>query len=86
MIRIPALIVPVFLYAFSLAAEDWPQFRGAGGTGLSASKNLPVQFGPESNVIWETALPGGHSSPVLIGNSIFLTAFEDKKLLTFRLE
>jgi len=67
-------------------AEDWPQFRGARGTGISTSKKLPVQFGPETNVVWQTKLPPGHSSPVLAGNSIFLTGFEGKKLLTFRLD
>ena len=35
LIRISALIVPLFVYSVSLAAEDWPQFRGADGTGLS---------------------------------------------------
>ena len=86
MIRIPALILVPFLCARSATAEDWPQFRGSGGTGVSASKNLPIHFGTEVNVVWQTALPPGHSSPVLVGNSIFLTAFEDKKLLTFRME
>jgi len=86
LIRILALILPLFVYSVSLPAEDWPQFRGTGGTGVSASKNLPTHFGPEKNVIWQTALPPGHSSPVLVGNSIFLTAFEGEKLLTFRLD
>jgi outer membrane protein assembly factor BamB len=89
MMRLKRGLTQVFLLLSierALAAEDWPQFRGEGGTGVSASKNLPVQFGPEKNVLWQTLLPPGHSSPVLVGNSIFLTAFEDKKLLTFRLD
>jgi len=86
LIRISALILPLFLCALSATAEDWPQFRGTGGIGVSDSKNLPIHFGPEKNVMWQTALPPGHSSPVLVGNSIFLTAFEGEKLLTFRLD
>src|SRR5258706_14425304 len=86
LIRIPALILTLFLYALALVAEDWPQFRGTNGTGVSTSGSLPVQFGPEKNVVWQTSLPPGHSSPVLAGSSIFLTAFEDKKLLTLRLD
>jgi outer membrane protein assembly factor BamB len=86
LIRISFFTLTILVGALALIAEDWPQFRGAAGTGVSASKNLPVQLGPEKNVVWQTALPPGHSSPVLVGNSIFLTAFEDKKLLTLRLE
>src|SRR6267378_5822756 len=55
-------------------AEDWPQFRGPNGTGVSASTGLPEEFGPNKNVIWKTALPPGHSSPVLTRNRIFVTA------------
>lgn len=67
-------------------AGDWPQFRGLNGSGTADEKGLPVEFGPSKNVVWKTALPPGHSSPVLIGDRIFLTAFEGKKLLTICLE
>jgi outer membrane protein assembly factor BamB len=62
-------------------AEDWPQFRGPNGTGVSASTGLPEEFGPNKNVIWKTALPPGHSSPVLTRNRIFVTAYgkDDQK-------
>jgi len=55
-------------------AEDWPQFRGPNGSGVSTSTNLPVEFGPQKNVIWKAELPPGHSSPVLTRDRIFLTA------------
>jgi outer membrane protein assembly factor BamB len=58
----------------SAFAEDWPQFRGPNGSGVSTSIGLPVDFGPEKNVIWKTALPPGHSSPVLTRDRIFITA------------
>jgi outer membrane protein assembly factor BamB len=56
------------------AADEWAQFRGPNGTGVSATTNLPVEFGPEKNVVWKTALPPGHSSPVLTRDRIFITA------------
>ena len=31
--------------------EEWAQFRGPNGTGVSASKGLPVEFGPTKNVV-----------------------------------
>ncbi len=60
-------------------AEDWPMFRGPNGSGVSATTGIPVEFGPEKNVVWKTALPPGHSSPVLTKDRIFLTAFEKDK-------
>jgi len=67
-------------------AADWPQFRGPNASGTSDETNLPVEFGPEKNVVWKTATPPGHSSPVVAGDKIFLTAFEGEKILTLALE
>ncbi|MGH9847154.1 MAG: PQQ-binding-like beta-propeller repeat protein, partial [Blastocatellia bacterium] len=67
----------LFLLGFSLltfANDEWSRFRGPNGTGLSTATNLPVEFGPEKSVVWKTALPPGHSSPVLARNHIFVTA------------
>ncbi len=57
-------------------AEEWTQFRGPNGSGVSVTTGLPEQFGPEKNVIWKTPLPPGHSSPVLTHDRIFVTAYE----------
>jgi outer membrane protein assembly factor BamB len=62
-----------------VAAEDWAQFRGPNGSGVSASTGLPDEFGPGKNVIWKTVLPAGHSSPVLTSNRIFITAHTNEK-------
>jgi outer membrane protein assembly factor BamB len=63
----------------SVAAEDWTQFRGPNGTGVSVSTGLPTEFGPDKNVVWMTPVPPGHSSPVLTRNKIFLTAHTNEK-------
>src|SRR5262245_52143662 len=76
----------LLLIATTLAAADWPQFRGPQGLGLSQDKNLPVEFSKDKNVFWKTELPAGHSSPVLIGSRIFLTAYEGEKLFTLALD
>jgi hypothetical protein len=55
-------------------AEDWPQFRGPTGQGISTEKNLPSEWGPEKNVVWKTAIPGlGWSSPILFKGKLYLT-------------
>jgi outer membrane protein assembly factor BamB len=76
-----ALLIP-----FVLSAADWTQFRGPNGSGISASKNLPDRFDANRNLVWRTALPPGHSSPVLTDDRIFVTAFEGKVLLTICLD
>jgi outer membrane protein assembly factor BamB len=64
-----------------LLAEDWSRFRGANGSGVAEAARLPVKFGGDMNLVWKTALPSGHSSPVIVKNRVFLTGFEDTDLL-----
>jgi outer membrane protein assembly factor BamB len=65
-----------FLFVCHCAAAEWPQFRGPNGSGVAESAKLPVQFGPGKNVVWKANLPPGHSSPVISGERIFVTAGE----------
>jgi outer membrane protein assembly factor BamB len=74
------------LVQITLAAADWTQFRGPNGSGVSPSKDLPEHFDAQKNVVWRTALPLGHSSPVFTTDHIFVTAFEGKTLLTICLD
>lgn len=78
-----SLFIPclaVLHISFAMAAEDqWTRFRGPNGTGVSAAANLPVEFGPDKNVVWKTPLPPGHSSPILTSSRIFVTAHTKDK-------
>ena len=56
------------------AAENWPQWRGPGGQGISDEKQLPTEWSPTKNIAWKTPLPTGHSSPIVWGDRIFVTA------------
>src|SRR2546426_7774984 len=67
-------------------STDWLGFRGPNGSGVSDTTGLPVEFGPDKSLLWKAALPPGHSSPILAGNHIFLTACEKDKLLTLCLD
>jgi outer membrane protein assembly factor BamB len=50
-------------------------FRGD-GTGKTQARDLPLEWSP-TTVAWKADLPGyGQSSPVVLGNTIFLTAIE----------
>jgi len=81
---IPALLI--FLTLFTAATDEWSQFRGPNGTGVSETKNLPSEFGPNKNVVWKTALPPGHSSPVLTRDRIFVTAHDKDSLFVVCLD
>ncbi|HEX6739263.1 MAG TPA: PQQ-binding-like beta-propeller repeat protein [Vicinamibacteria bacterium] len=68
------------------ATDDWPRFRGPNGTGIQDAGALPGELNIAKNVVWKAALPPGYSSPVVSGDSIFLTAFEGEALLTIALD
>lgn len=56
------------------AAEDWPQWRGPHGNGVSGEKDLPSRWGPDQ-VAWKARLGGfGISSPIVWGESVFVTS------------
>ena len=58
-----------------LPGEDsWPQFRGPTGDGHATGHGLPLKWSEQTNVKWKTAIHGrGWSSPVVLGNQIWLT-------------
>lgn len=62
--------------ALLLAGADWTRFRGPGATGLSGETGIPVNWSATENVVWKTALPGaGASSPITVGDKIFVTCY-----------
>ncbi|HEY7544329.1 MAG TPA: PQQ-binding-like beta-propeller repeat protein [Blastocatellia bacterium] len=85
-VKLFALFLLAILFTAQTMASDWSQFRGPNGAGVSDTRGLPAEFGPQKNVIWKTPSPQGHSSPVLSQTKIFLTGFEEKKLFTLCLD
>ena len=56
------------------AGDAWPEFRGPHGDGVSDATGLPVTFGESENLRWKTPIHDkGWSSPVVLGNQIWLT-------------
>jgi outer membrane protein assembly factor BamB len=77
-----AAVLLLVAQVHAASAEEWSRFRGPGGSGVLESANLPVEVGTDRNVRWKVALPSGHSSPVVGGGRVFLTAFEQESLVT----
>ena len=59
----------------AVGAADWPQWRGPHGNGVADDKNLPERWSATENVAWKATLGGvGVSSPIVSGNTVFVTS------------
>lgn len=64
------------LVALNVSAQNWPQFRGPGASGVVEGGTPAVKWdaAKSENTLWKTEIPGlGHSSPVVWGNKVFIT-------------
>lgn len=87
MTRIVVALCLTVSLAMASRAADWPQFRGPNCSGLpSKDVPLPAEIGPNSNLIWKTALPPGHSSPAVVGDRIYLAGVRQKRLVTIAVD
>ncbi|MFN3192967.1 MAG: PQQ-binding-like beta-propeller repeat protein [Aureliella sp.] len=77
MIRTSAFVLGLTLFSItSRCSADWPAFLG-GVERDQQSVVLPVTWGPSENVVWKSPLPGhGQSSPVVVGDLVYVTAIE----------
>jgi len=58
----------------SSVAGDWRQFRGNLANSVAEGENVPTELSGGS-IAWQVELPGrGVSSPIAVGEQIFLTA------------
>ena len=64
-----------------VSAGDWPQFRGPGAQGHAPADEtgLPVEWSATENVAWAVDVPPGWSSPVVVGDRVFLTAASEPR-------
>ena len=78
------LLYSCFLLFISSSASDtetfqWTRFRGSDGSGVDSNGSIPVTW-ESTDFRWEIALPGkGNASPVVWGNTIFVTSADDEK-------
>ncbi|MCP4190446.1 MAG: PQQ-binding-like beta-propeller repeat protein [Planctomycetaceae bacterium] len=76
MIRSTLILFVLICSTSTGVGDDWLQFRGADGQGASAEKGLPQVWNSQENLVWKSALPGfGSSSPIILGDQIYLTCY-----------
>lgn len=81
-IRTIAFVSHIFLFAClasTVRSDDWRVWRGPNANGVASSDGpYPVNWNDNQNVIWKTPVPGrGHSSPIVVGDRIFLTTADE---------
>ena len=71
--------LPLLLFPALLTAADWTQFRGPDANGTALNAKPPTNF-EAGSIAWKSPLPGrGLSSPLIIGDKVFLTAASGPK-------
>jgi outer membrane protein assembly factor BamB len=74
--------IVVLISAGTLSAENWPQWRGPNGNGVSSERGLPLSWGDQENVAWTARLAGlSVSTPVIFGDRVFVTSQAGRGLL-----
>ena len=72
------LILFVISFSSTSKGQQWARFRGPNGQGISYAQNIPVKW-TQKDYNWKVSLPGGgHSSPVLWGDTVFVTSGDQK--------
>jgi outer membrane protein assembly factor BamB len=70
-----ALAIGICAACASTGAEDWPRFRGPEGAGRApGEQRYPTDLAKPEALLWKVPCPPGHSSPIAVGDAIFLTA------------
>ena len=86
--RVCLLALGVTVFAWTCArsvwgenrtSSHWPQFRGPNAAGRAGAGSLPVEFGPDKNLLWSAELPRGVSSPCIWDDWIYLTGCDEDK-------
>ena len=73
---IPFLLVLLLTSASTASAGDWPQWRGPYRDGNAAESTLPAELPQELNRLWSVEVGTGHSSPVVVGDRVYIFSRE----------
>ena len=76
-----AALEPAGLSGLQFPASDWPFWRGPDQNGVASAKQTPpTSWSETENVLWRAEVPGrGHSSPVVIGDRVFITSADHER-------
>lgn len=68
-------------------AENWPQWRGVAGTGISNEKSIATEWSQTNNVAWTAKMPGqGGATPAVWNDRMFVTSADGDNLVLLCLD
>lgn len=69
-----SIALSLFLFTSATQAENWPQWRGPTGNGLSSETGIATEWSRDKNVAWRLPLPGpGGATPIVWDDRIFVS-------------
>src|ERR1700733_5900346 len=78
--RIAGVLTASFLISSLAVASDWPEWRGPHRDGVLL--NEPKSWPEKLNLKWKIEVGEGHSSPILVGETIYdFARFNDQETL-----
>jgi outer membrane protein assembly factor BamB len=69
-------LLALFVFAAAARADDWPQWLGPHRDGATPDKVAPWKG--ELKIAWRKPVAEGHSSPVVVGDKVYLHTFKKK--------
>jgi outer membrane protein assembly factor BamB len=73
------LLITLIIFSASVShAQQWSRYRGPNGQGISYTQGVPVKWTPDDYNWKVKLLGGGHSSPVLWDDKVFVTSGDQK--------
>ena len=79
-----ALVLAVCTTAHS---QNWTQWRGPDGNGVSLDQHVPLEWDESKNIVWTCRLEGwGTSTPAVWDDGIYVTSHSGEKLLLHRVD
>ncbi len=89
----PAMSKPLFFGIALLVccqtclADNWPQWRGSNGKGISEEKAIATEWSSSKNVVWRAEMPGqGGATPAIWGDQMYVTSADGDDLVLICLD
>jgi outer membrane protein assembly factor BamB len=82
-IRVTSMLAAVLFAATTLAAQDWPQWRGPNRDGAIASFKEPAKWPAALSKRWQVEVGTGYATPVVVGDRLYMfTRQGDDEVMT----
>ena len=75
-LRVGMLLVVTAVASRVVGGEEWPRFRGVNGSGVSTSRGLPADFGPDKHLLWKVDASHGSSSPIISRGLLYFSSYD----------